>query len=103
MHFISSDIPIAYVDTGVKAPLQAIQKLFDHLQSSPEDAATPNATYPRRGIQKTAAAFNQTSDQEFTFDLSPNRDGLTLSKLSASLSKHGLQEVLTFFETVDQT
>jgi hypothetical protein len=103
VHFLSFEVPIAFLDPGVKAPFKAIQQLFDHLQSSPEDAAALNATYPRRGIHKTAATSNPTSDQKFTIDLSPNRSESIPSELSASLSNHGLQEVLTFFNTVDQT
>jgi hypothetical protein len=103
VHFLSSEVPIAFLDPGVKAPFKAIQQLFDHLQSNPENAAALNATYPRRGIHKTAATSNPTSDQKFTIDLSPNRSESIPSELSASLSKHGLQEILTFFNTVDQT
>lgn len=46
---------------------------------------------------------NSTSDQKFTIDLSPNRSDAIPSELSASLSKHGLQEILAFFNTVDKT
>jgi hypothetical protein len=103
VHFPSSEVPIAFLDPGIKAPFKAIQKLFDHLQSSPEDAAALNATYPRRGIHKTAATSNPTSDQKFTIDLSPNRSESIPSELSTSLSKHGLQDILTSFDTVDKT
>jgi hypothetical protein len=103
VHFLSSKVPIAFLDPGVKAPFKAIQQLFDHLQSNPEDAAALNATYPRRGIHKTAATSNPISDQKFTIDLSPNRSESIPSELSTSLSKHGLQEILTFFNNVDQT
>jgi hypothetical protein len=103
VHFLSSEVPIAFLDPGVKAPFKAIQQLFDHLQSSPEDVAALNATYPRRGIHKTAATSNPSSDQKFTIDLSPNRSESIPSELSASLSNHGLQDILTFFNNVDQT
>jgi hypothetical protein len=103
VHFLSSEVPIAFLNPGVKAPFKAIQQLFDHLQSNPEDAAALNATYPRRGIHKTAATSNPTSDQKFTIDLSPNRSESIPSELFASLSKHGLQEILTFFNNIDQT
>jgi hypothetical protein len=62
VHFLSSEVPIAFLDPGVKAPFKAIQQLFDHLQSNPDDATALNATYPRRGIHKTAATSNPTSD-----------------------------------------
>ncbi|KAM5345261.1 hypothetical protein ACJ41O_011123 [Fusarium nematophilum] len=34
-----------------------------------------HATYPKRGIFKTAASYNASSDQKFTVDLSPTRNG----------------------------
>lgn len=103
MHFLNPSTPIAFLGAGVKAPFEAIEELFDYLQSAPKDAAALSATYPHRDINKTAAMFNSTSNRKFTIDLSPNRIESIPSELSASLSKHGLQEILSFFNTVHQT
>ncbi|CEL00782.1 hypothetical protein ASPCAL00378 [Aspergillus calidoustus] len=59
---------VAATDSEVRAPFFAIRNLFDHLYRHPADAASLNATYPRRGILKTAAATKTESDQKFTLD-----------------------------------
>ncbi|KAM5369712.1 hypothetical protein ACJZ2D_008859 [Fusarium nematophilum] len=59
----------------VKAPFDAIHRLFGYLRSHPDNAASLHATYPKRGIFKTAASYNASSDQKFTVDLSPTRNG----------------------------
>lgn len=86
------------IDT--KAPFAALRRLFDQLRANPDDAAKLNATYPKRGILKTAATHNASSDQKFTIDLSPARNALIPADLQESLSVHGLNEILDFFNTV---
>lgn len=90
------------LEPGIEPPFIAIQRLFDHLQSNSKDAAALNAIYPRRSIHKTAAMSNPNSDEKFTIDISPHRRGLIHPELSSSLARHGLDEILTFFETVTQ-
>lgn len=102
VRFLSSEIPIALLAPGIEPPFVAIERLFDHLQLNPEDAAALNAIYPRRGIHKTAAMKNPNSDQKFTIDISSHRSVLIQSELSPSLARHGLNEILTFFEAVNQ-
>ena len=88
------------INTDVSAPFTAIRTLFDYLHSNQEDADALNATYPKRGIFKTAATQNAVSDQKFTIDLSPVRNKLLSPSLHASLSAHGLEDVLSFFSKV---
>ncbi|KAL3483825.1 hypothetical protein BJX62DRAFT_244542 [Aspergillus germanicus] len=45
----------AITDLGIHAPFPLIRDLFDHLYTHPADMASLNATYPCRGILKTAA------------------------------------------------
>lgn len=102
VHFLGPELPIALLEPGIKPPFVAMQRLFDHLRSNPEEAAALNAIYPRRGIHKTAAMSNPNSDQKFTIDMSPHRTGLIDPELSSSLAKHGLDEILIFFDIVNQ-
>ncbi|KAJ5139039.1 uncharacterized protein N7515_003887 [Penicillium bovifimosum] len=60
--FLSSTSTTASVDLDAKAPFHAIQSLFDHLNAHPEDISKLNATYPRRGVIKTAALHKTESD-----------------------------------------
>ena len=55
---------IAYLDTPLRAPFDAIQRLFDHLRADPAAAAALNATYPSRGVFKTAAVRDAAADQK---------------------------------------
>ncbi|PKY05143.1 Clavaminate synthase-like protein [Aspergillus campestris IBT 28561] len=59
-----------------------------------------NATYPHRGVFKTAARHNKSSDQKFTIDLSSNRASLIPPPLHESIATHGLDSILTFFNTL---
>lgn len=102
VHFLGPELPIALLEPGIEPSFIAMQRLFDHLRSKPEETAALNAIYPRTGIHKTAAMSNPNSDQKFTIDISPHRTGLIHPELSSSLAKHGLDEILTFFDTVNQ-
>ncbi|KAK8200094.1 oxidoreductase [Phyllosticta capitalensis] len=91
---LSPDLPIDFIqDPTVKAPFEAIQRLFDHLRSHPSDVDAINSAYPKRGILKTAAVLNPKSDQKFTFDLSPHRVDCLPGEAQQRLS-----EIITFFE-----
>ncbi|KAL3477093.1 hypothetical protein BJX99DRAFT_128965 [Aspergillus californicus] len=82
------------------APFPAIRALFDHLYHNAGDAAALNATYPRRGILKTAATYKTAADQKFTIDLSPSRADLIPDVLRENLGRRGLGDVLGFFNAV---
>ncbi|KAI1406078.1 Clavaminate synthase-like protein [Hypoxylon fuscum] len=88
---------IALLDSSVKAPFNSIRQLFDHLRASPEAADALNASYPSRGVFKTAALENSTSDQKLTIDISPNRLACIPAEFQSSLSPHGFGEVVKFF------
>ncbi|KAH7234837.1 uncharacterized protein BKA55DRAFT_544026 [Fusarium redolens] len=96
-------VPIFSFEPHVKAPHDAIRRLFDHLQANPENASSLNAAYPKRGIFNTAAMNNTTSDQKFTIDLSPARNGRIPDALREKLAADGFNEVLDFFEEVNST
>lgn len=91
---------IAFLPTSLKAPFSTICQLFDHLRAPPDLAATLNATYPLRGVFKTAATSNPQSDQKLTLDLSPSRVTRIPSTLSNELNAVGLADVMEFFEDV---
>lgn len=98
--FLSSNSTTASVNLDVKAPFSAIQAFFDHLHAHPKDAAELNATYPHRGVMKTAALHKTESDQKFTIDLSPMRNTRIPKSLRDSLDPHGLEEILGFFNGI---
>ncbi|KAJ4169276.1 hypothetical protein NW754_001388 [Fusarium falciforme] len=100
---LSSSYTIASSEQGVGAPFDAIRRLFDHLRANPENASSLNATYPKRGIFKTAATHNASSDQKFTIDLSPARNGRIPDDLRNALAAAGFNEVLGFFDMVNDT
>ncbi|CVL08982.1 hypothetical protein FPRO06_13290 [Fusarium proliferatum] len=100
---LSSSSAIFSFEPHVKAPFVAIRRLFDHLRANPENASSLNAAYPKRGIFKTAAMKNATSDQKFTIDLSPARNGRIPEALREKLAGDGFNEVLDFFEEVNST
>ncbi|KAK6495968.1 hypothetical protein TWF481_003013 [Arthrobotrys musiformis] len=87
----------------IQPPFCAIRRLFDHLHANPNDAASLNAAYPKRGIFKTAAMVNKFSDQKFTIDLSPTRDSLIPQALRVSLNSHGFDDMLSFFRIAADT
>ena len=89
---------IAYLDTPLRAPFDAIQRLFDHLRADPAAAAALNATYPSRGVFKTAAVRDAAADQKLTVDLSPQRLSRVGPELREQLAPHGFADVLGFFE-----
>ncbi|XXG95720.1 hypothetical protein Hte_001990 [Hypoxylon texense] len=88
---------LVLLDSTVQAPFSSIRQLFDHLRAKPEAADALNATYPSRGVFKTAAFKNGQSDQKLTIDFSPNRLARVPAELQSSLSSHGFTEVLEFF------
>lgn len=98
--FFSSNSTTFSVNLNVQAPFPAIKALFDHLHAHPEDVEDLNATYPRRGVMKTAALHKTQSDQKFTIDLSPMRNSRIPDTLRDRLSPHGFNDVLHFFETL---
>ncbi|KAF5636792.1 uncharacterized protein FTJAE_5988 [Fusarium tjaetaba] len=100
---LSSSSAIFSFEPHVKAPFYAIRRLFDHLRANPENASSLNAAYPKRGIFKTAAMNNATSDQKFTIDLSPARNGRIPGSLREKLAGDGFNDVLDFFEEVNST
>ncbi|KAJ4185975.1 hypothetical protein NW759_016959 [Fusarium solani] len=100
---LSSSYTIVSSEQGVGAPFDAIRRLFDHLRANPENASFLNATYPKRGIFKTAATHNASSDQKFTIDLSPARNGRIPDDLRNALAAAGFNEVLGFFDMVNDT
>ena len=95
--FLGSNSTTALINLEARAPFSSIQTLFDHLHEHPHDAAMLNATYPHRGIIKTAALHKPESDQKFKIDLSPMRISRIPEALRQSLDTHGLGEVLDFF------
>lgn len=100
---LSSSSTIVSIKPDVQAPLTAIRKLFDHLRTNPKDAEALNKTYPKRGIFKTAAASNTTSDQKYTIDLSPSRNSKIPADVVDSLADAGFHDILSFFDIVDST
>ncbi|KAJ5447989.1 hypothetical protein N7445_002810 [Penicillium cf. griseofulvum] len=64
--FPSSNSTTASVNIKAKTPFSSIQALFDHLHTHPGDATKLNATYPHRGVIRTAALHKTESDQKFT-------------------------------------
>ncbi|KAG9495204.1 hypothetical protein J7337_013439 [Fusarium musae] len=100
---LSSSSAIFSFEPHVKAPFDAIRRLFDHLRANSENASSLNAAYPKRGIFKTAAMSNATSDQKFTIDLSPARSGRIPETLRKKLAGDGFNDVLDFFEEVNST
>ncbi|KAF7504212.1 hypothetical protein GJ744_002585 [Endocarpon pusillum] len=91
---------IAFLQPTMPAPFAAIRALFDHLCINPSSASALNDIYPTRGIFKTAAIDNPTADQKLTIDLSPACARLIPGERRASLSAHGLEEILSFFSTI---
>lgn len=89
---------IPYLPTSLRAPFSTIRQLFDHLRARPHLAASLNATYPLRGVFKTAATSNPQSDQKLTLDLSASRIARIPSTLSNELNAVGLAEIVKFFE-----
>ncbi|KKP07039.1 hypothetical protein THAR02_00918 [Trichoderma harzianum] len=80
---------------SIKAPFEAIRCLFDYSGAYIDIASSLNATYPKRGIYKTAATYNDTSDQKFTIDLSPTRSSQVPNNLRKELATSGYNEVHT--------
>ncbi|KAI0889958.1 Clavaminate synthase-like protein [Annulohypoxylon maeteangense] len=92
-----STADVVLLDSAIQAPFPAIQQLFDHLRSTPSAASALNASYPSRGVFKTAAMNNSVSDQKLTIDISPTRLSRIPASLQASLSTHGFSEIVQFF------
>jgi isopenicillin N synthase-like dioxygenase len=90
--------------SAIKTPLSSISTLFDRLNASPELVARLNATYPKRGVFKTAGLTNALADQKTTIDLSAARLE-RLSRLAPELiSRLGTEftDVLDFFNAVER-
>ncbi|KAI0028550.1 hypothetical protein K488DRAFT_80619 [Vararia minispora EC-137] len=85
------------IQPEIQAPFASARRLFDYLRADPAAASALNATYPKRGIIKTAATHNASTDQKFTIDLSPARTDLIPSALRGTLGAQGLDDVLGFF------
>ncbi|KAK7409151.1 hypothetical protein QQX98_008644 [Neonectria punicea] len=100
---LSSSSPIVSFEPETKAPFEAIRRLFDHLKANPEMESSLNATYPMRGIFKMAATYNAASDQKFTIDLSPTRNAKIPDSLWDALAGAGFNEILNFFDNVNDT
>jgi len=110
----ATDIAHAALTTGIytlpaselsalKAPLSSVSTLFDRLNASPELATRLNATYPKRGVFKTAGLTNALADQKTTIDLS----AASLEKISTLapelIGQLGTEftDVLDFFKAVE--
>ncbi|KAL5589698.1 hypothetical protein FOVSG1_011565 [Fusarium oxysporum f. sp. vasinfectum] len=103
VHALSSSSAVFSFEPHVKAPFDASRRLFDHPRANAENASSLNAAYPKRGIFKTAAMNNATSDQKFTIDLSPARNGRIPEAVREKLAGDGFNEVLDFFQDVNST
>ncbi|KAI2467719.1 Clavaminate synthase-like protein [Annulohypoxylon bovei var. microspora] len=88
---------VVLLDSAIQAPFPAIRQLFDHLRATPSAASALNASYPSRGVFKTAAISNGSSDQKLTIDISPHRLSQIPAPLRAALSAHGFSEIERFF------
>ncbi|KAI5918994.1 oxidoreductase [Camillea tinctor] len=89
---------LAFLKSDVHAPFESIGCLFDYLRANPAHADALNATYPTRGVFKTAAVSNGSSDQKLTIDLSPKRLNYIPSDIKLSLAPYGFGQVLRFFD-----
>lgn len=98
---LSTRSTIVSLEPTITVPFNAIRRLFDHLRAHPEAASALNATYPKRGVLKTAATQNASSDQKFTIDISRLRSSCIPDDLRASLAPAGFNEVLRFFSEVE--
>ncbi|KAF4980324.1 hypothetical protein FZEAL_3641 [Fusarium zealandicum] len=81
---MSSSSTIVSFEPDIQAPFDAIPRHFQD-----------------RGIFKTAATQNAASDQKFTIDLSPARNGRIPDNLRHALAAAGFDEVLDFFDKVN--
>ncbi|KAH7313722.1 hypothetical protein B0I35DRAFT_435727 [Stachybotrys elegans] len=99
---LSSSSDIVSFDSSIKAPFDAIRRLFDYLRGNPEVATQLNEVYPSRGIVKTAATKNAQADQKFTIDLSVKRNSQIPQDLHATLARAGFDEVMNFFDKADK-
>ncbi|KAK7427738.1 hypothetical protein QQZ08_005676 [Neonectria magnoliae] len=100
---LSPNSTIVSFEPETRAPFEAIRRLFDYLKTHPEMESSLNATYPKRGIFKTAATYNAASDQKFTIDLSPTRNAKIPDDLRGALAGAGFNEILDFFDNVNDT
>lgn len=91
---------LSFLNPIIPTPFSAIQNLFNHLSQNPTTATSLNDVYSHRGIFKTAATENPTCDQKLTIDLSPSRVTRIPPSLQAELAAHGLDDILTFFNTI---
>lgn len=96
----TSSPTIVSTNPNISAPFDAIRRLFDYLREHPEAGSALNASFPKRNILKTDASHNAASDQQFTIDLSPAQAALIPAHLRETLSPQGLNEIITFVETV---
>ncbi|KPM38160.1 hypothetical protein AK830_g8407 [Neonectria ditissima] len=103
IRLLSPSLTIVSFEPETKTPSGAIRRLFDHLKAHPEIEFSLNATYPKRGVFKTAATHNAAADQKFTIDLSPTRNAKIPESLRGALTGTGFDEVLDFFDHVRDT
>ena len=90
--------------SALKAPHSSISTLFDRLNASPELATRLNATYPKRGVFKTAGLTNALADQKTTIDLSAARLQRLTTLAPELIGQLGTEftDVLDFFNAVER-
>ncbi|KAF8588991.1 hypothetical protein K439DRAFT_492610 [Ramaria rubella] len=94
----------SFASLGIAAPFSAITALFDRLATEPHLAARLNATYPKRGVYKTAGLHKTDVDQKLTIDLSAVRLE-RLNRLAPELAQElgvELKEATGFFRQVER-
>ena len=91
-------------ELSLKAPLTSISALFDRLNASSELATRLNATYPKRGVFKTAGLTNALADQKTTIDLSAARLERLSTLAPELIGQLGTEftDVLNFFNAVER-
>lgn len=93
----------SFASLGISAPFDAIQALFDRLAAEPHLASRLNATYPKRGVYKTAGIDKPDVDQKLTVDLSAarlERLNRTAPQLAHELGAE-LKEAINLFQRVE--
>ena len=94
----------SFTSLGISAPFDAIKVLFDRLAADSHLASRINATYPKRGVYKTAGLHKSDVDQKVTVDLSAIRLE-RLNRLSPELVHElgaELKEAVGFFKQVEK-
>jgi hypothetical protein len=102
-HAASTTGIASFASLGISAPFDSIQVLFNRLAAEPHLAARINATYPKRGVYKTAGLHKPDVDQKITIDLSAIRLE-RLSRVSPELVHElgaELKEAVGFFRRIE--